>query len=131
MRNRFAVTAHFAGEWDESRVQRWAETTRARLEAPTVTLGVVFMTPQFFDVANEALDILRLHARIPLLVGCSSQSLIANGEELEDQAGLVLQLLHLPGAELTGTHFAQNVIEDLSGPTAWQEKIIAASPAGV
>jgi len=122
MRNRFAITAHFAGEWDESRVQRWAETTRARLEAPTVTLGVVFMTPQFFDVANEALDILRLHARIPLLVGCSSQSLIANGEELEDQAGLVLQLLHLPGAELTGTHFAQNVIEDLSGPTAWQEK---------
>ncbi|HAB15649.1 MAG TPA: FIST N-terminal domain-containing protein [Verrucomicrobiota bacterium] len=122
MKNRFSVAAHFAGEWDEPRVQRWAETTRARLEAPSVTLGVVFMTPHFFDIAGEVLEVLRLHARIPLLIGCSSQSLIANGEELEDQAGMVLQLLHLPGAKVRGIHFDQAALEDLSGPTAWHGK---------
>ena len=122
MRNRFSVTAHFAGEWDETRVKRWAETTRLRLEAPAVSLGVVFMTPQFFDVAGEVLEILRLHARIPLLIGCSSQSLIANGEELEDQAGIVLQLYHLPDAQLHGVHFDQDDLESLQGPEAWQQK---------
>lgn len=122
MRNRYAITAHFAGEWDEARVKRWAETTRARLDAPAVSLGIVFMTPQFFEVAADVLEVLRLHARIPLLVGCSSQSLIANGEELEDQAGLVLQLLHLPGATLQAFHFDQDSIESLAGPEAWHSK---------
>ncbi len=119
MRHRSAIAAHFAGEWDETRVQRWAEATRVRLEAPAVSLGVVFMTPQFFDVAEEVLEVLRLHARIPLLIGCSSQSLIANGEELEDQAGIVLQLLHLPDAQLRGIHFSPEEIESLAGPTSW------------
>lgn len=122
MRNRSAIAAHFAGEWDEPRVQRWAEATRVRLEAPAVSLGVVFLTPQFFDVAEEVLEVLRLHARIPLLIGCSSQSLIANGEELEDQAGIVLQLLHLPDARLRGTHFGPEEIESLTGPASWHSQ---------
>ncbi len=122
MRNRFSITAHFAGEWDEARVKRWAETTRLRLDASSVTLGVVFMTPHFFDVAEEVIDILRLHARIPLLVGCSSQSLIANGEELEDQPGIVLQLFHLPDASLHGTHFGQEELDSLRGPSEWHRR---------
>ena len=81
MKNRHAVAAHFAGTWDEARVQRWADGVRARLDAGAVSLGVIFMTPDFFDVAAEALEVIWLHARVPLLVGCSSQSLIVNGEE--------------------------------------------------
>lgn len=119
MKNRHAVAAHFAGTWDETRVQRWAEGVRAQLDAGAVSLGIIFMTPDFFDVAAEVLDVVRLHARVPLLAGCSSQSLIVNGEELENQPGLVLQLFHLPEAGLKGVHFDQSAMGDLREPAEW------------
>lgn len=119
MKNGYAIAAHFAGEWDETRVRRWAETTRSRLEAPSVTLGAVFMSPHFFDVADEVLEVLRVHARIPLLVGCSSQSLIINGEELEDQAGIVLQLFHLPGGTARAIRFDQESVDALASGEGW------------
>ena len=37
----------------------------------------------FTPRAQQVLEILRVHARIPLLVGCSSQSLIAGAQEIE------------------------------------------------
>ncbi|MFM7215621.1 MAG: FIST N-terminal domain-containing protein [Verrucomicrobiota bacterium] len=119
MRSPHSAAAHFAGEWDESRVRRWAESVRARLDAPAVSLGILFMTPGFFDVAAEVLDLVRLHARVPVLVGCSSQSLIANGEEFEDQPGLVLQLFHLPGADLRAVHFGQEAMESCETESDW------------
>lgn len=119
MKNHHAVAAHFAGTWDETRVQRWAEGIRARLEAPTVSLGVLFMTPEFFPVAAEVLEVIRLHARVPVLVGCSSQSLIVNGEEFENQPGLGLQLLHLPGATLRAVHFDQAAMQEIDEPAGW------------
>jgi small ligand-binding sensory domain FIST len=119
MKNRHAVAAHFAGTWDEARVQRWAQGVRAQLDAGSVSLGVLFMTPDFFDVAAEVLEVVRLHARIPLLAGCSSQSLIVNGEELENQPGLGLQLFHLPEGEVHAVHFEQTAIQDCSEPSDW------------
>jgi small ligand-binding sensory domain FIST len=119
VKNQHAVAAHFAGSWDEARVQRWAEGVRAKLEAPSVTLGLIFMTPDFFDVAEEVLEVIRVHARVPLLAGCSSQSLIVNGEELEDQAGLVLELFHLPGGELKAVHFDDAQVQDTATPDDW------------
>lgn len=119
MNQAFAVAAHYGGTWDETRLERWAVQLRARLEAPSVTLGLVFLTPQFFGVAAEVLEILRVHARIPLLIGCSSQSLIANGEELEDEPGLVVQLFHLPDAKLKAVHFADTDLQATGGPAGW------------
>ena len=119
MEQPFAVAAHYTGGWDEARLTRWAAQLRARLDAPNVTFGLVFLTPQFFDVAAEVLEILRLHARIPLLAGSSSQSLIANGEELEENPGFVLQLFHLPGAELKALHFTDADLAKTSGPADW------------
>lgn len=115
----FAVAAHYSGGWDEARLERWAVQLRTRLDAPGVTLGLVFLTPQFFDVAAEVLEILRVHARIPLLVGCSSQSLIVNGEELEEDAGLVVQLFHLPDARLRAVHFTNADLEKTTAPADW------------
>jgi len=119
MNNRFAVAAHYAGTWDEARVQRWAEGARQRLEAPSVTLGLVFMTPHYFDVAEEVLEVIRLHARVPLLAGCSSQSLIVNGEELEEQPGLVLQLFHLPEGQARAVHFTDENVQQADDADDW------------
>src|SRR5688572_13794753 len=107
MQNEFAVSAHWNGGFDESGLQTWAEQLAGRLAAQHISLGLVFMTPRFFPHAAQVLEILRVHARVPLLAGCSSSSLIAGGEEVEDADGLVLGLFSLPGAELRAIHFKQ------------------------
>ncbi len=78
------------------------------------------MAPRLFARAKQVLEILRVHARIPLLAGCSSQGLIAQGEELEENAGLTLGLYALPGGELTAFHFTQGQVEEANGPGYWR-----------
>lgn len=116
----FSVAAHWPDDFDEAGLQKWASDLRARLSAPRVDLGLVFLSPRFFPHAKQALEILRVHAQIPLLAGCSSQSLIAGGEELEENPGLTLGLYALPGAELKAFHFTQEQVEEANGPGYWR-----------
>ena len=83
MNNDFSIAAHWPDEFNETGLQEWAETLRRQLRGPQVNLGLVFMSPKFFPHARQVLEIFRVHAQIPLLAGCSSQGLIAAGEELE------------------------------------------------
>jgi small ligand-binding sensory domain FIST len=119
MRNNYSVVSHWPGDFDESALQNWAERLRAQLAAPRVSLGLVFMGPRFFHQAPQVLEILQVHAQVPLLVGCSSAGLIAGGQEIEDKPGLVLGLYALPGVELRSARFAQEEIQEASGPEAW------------
>src|SRR5258706_1247213 len=96
MQTEHSVVAHWSGDFDEARLQAWAEQLRSQLTAPQVSLGLVFLSPKFFPQAAPVLELLRVHARIPLLAGCSSQSLIAGDQELEENAGLVLGLYSVP-----------------------------------
>jgi len=108
--NEYSTAAHWPGDFDEAGLQKWAESLRAQLAAPHVLLGLVFMSPRFFSRARQVLEILRVHARIPLLAGCSSQSLIVGEREVEKNAGLTVGLYALPGAELKAIHFKQEQI---------------------
>jgi small ligand-binding sensory domain FIST len=119
MNNEYSVAAHWAGAFDEGALQKWAEELRGRLGGKPVTLGLAFLTPKFFSQATEILEAFRVHARIPLLVGCSSSSLIAGGEEVEEEAGLVLGLYSLPGAELKAVRFTQEHLEEFTEPGYW------------
>jgi small ligand-binding sensory domain FIST len=115
----YSVAAHWPHDFAEAGLQKWAENLRRELEARQVSLGLVFMSPRFFPRAKQVLEILRVHARIPLLMGCSSQSLIVGEHEVEQNAGLTLGLYALPGAELKGVHFTQEQVEEANGPGYW------------
>jgi small ligand-binding sensory domain FIST len=65
------------------------------------------------------LETLRVHARIPLLAGCSSGSLICGKDEIEKNPGLVLGLYSLPDAELQGVYFTQEQVDEFTGPGYW------------
>ena len=119
MSNDYSVAAHFP-EFEEKGLQKWAEDLRAQLHAPRVSLGLVFMTPKFFPYSKQVLEILRVHAQIPLLAGCSSQSLISGEQELEENAGLSLGLYSLPGADLKAVRFRQEQVEEANGPGYWR-----------
>ncbi len=107
---------------DEAGLADWARRLRARLPAKEISLGLVFMSPKFFPHAAQVLEILRLHARIPLLVGCSGGGLVANAEELESAGGLVLALYHLPGAKLKAVRFTQDQVEAAEVENFWQSE---------
>ena len=113
------MAAHWAGGFDEAGLQQWAEHLRRQLPAPHVALGLVFMSPAYFQNAKQVLEILRVHAQIPLLAGCSSQGLIVGQHEVEEDTGLTLGLYALPGADLKGFHFSQEQIEEEHGPDYW------------
>ena len=119
MDNAYSAAAHWPGDFEEADLQKWAESLRRQLAAPQVSLGLVFMSPRFFPRAKQVLEILRVHARIPLLAGCSSSSLIVGEQEVEENAGLSLGLYALPGAELKAFHFTQQQVEEASGPGYW------------
>ncbi len=119
MQNEFSVVSHWPGSFDELGLQKWAEKVRAQLEARRVSLGLVFMGPQFFPYAPQVLELLRVHAQIPLLVGCSSGALIAGSEEVEDDPGLVLGLYAFPGADLHACRISPAQVEESNGPGYW------------
>lgn len=119
MQKEFAVSGHWQGEFNEEKLRAWAQGLRARLRAERVSLGLLFLTPDYYPHAPQLLEILRVHAQIPLLLGCSSSSLIIGGREIEDAAGVVLSLYSFPGAVLRGIHVSQDQIELSPAPEAW------------
>jgi small ligand-binding sensory domain FIST len=118
--NNFSVAAHWADGFDEAGLQKWAEALRDQLDGQRVTLGLVFMAPKFFSHAKQILEIVRVHAQVPLLAGCSSSSLIYGEQEIEENPGLTLGLYALPGAELKAFHFTQSQVEEANGPGYWR-----------
>jgi small ligand-binding sensory domain FIST len=119
MHDRFSVAAHWNGGFDEAGLQQWAGKLRRQLQAPRVSLGILFLTPGLFPQAEGILEIVRVHGQVPLLVGCSSSSLISGNRELEDAEGLVLGLFALPGADLRAFHFRQEQLEEADEPADW------------
>jgi small ligand-binding sensory domain FIST len=119
MKNEFAVADHWQGEFEESAIKGWLEKVRASLAAPNVSLGLVFVHPRFFSNAPQLLELIQVHARVPLLAGCSSTGLIAGTQEREDEPGIALALYHLPGADLKAYHFRQENLEEATGPGYW------------
>ena len=117
------MTGFWKGGWDETGLAHWASALRGRLETPSVSLGLVFLTPDLFDRAEDILDVLRLHGRIPLLAGCSGTSLIHGNEEKEGESGLVLALYHLPGAQLKGRHITSEEVEAVEHSSEWRERM--------
>ena len=120
MSNEFSIAGHWDGDFDEAALQKWVEELRGQLRVPRVSLGLVFMSPKFFPHAKQALEIIRVHAQVPLLAGCSSQSLIVGGQEVEKNPGLTLGLYALPGADLKAFHFVQEQVEEANGPGYWR-----------
>jgi len=119
VREETSIAAYWSDGMNEAGLADWARRLRARLPAKKVSLGLVFLSPKFFPHAQQVLEILRLHAQIPLLVGCSGGGLIANAEELESAGGLVLALYSLPGATLKGVRFTQEQVEAADGENFW------------
>ena len=117
--NGYSIAGIWEGNLEEEAIAAWARDLRERLLAPEVTLGLLFMTPHFFEEAGNVLELLRLHARIPTLAGCSSNGLIADGRELETRPGLALGLYYCPETTLDVCHFTEDQLGEAEGAGYW------------
>jgi small ligand-binding sensory domain FIST len=122
MNSSHSFAAHYDGAFEVDAIEAWAKKTYHEFPGEEISLGLVFITPQFFDHASDILEILRVHARIPLLVGCSSRSLIANAQELDDSSGLVVSLHHLPNTQLNAFHFTQEQVGQGDEVDFWRKQ---------
>ncbi len=117
MRSAHAVVGTYEGPWDEPSVAAWARGLRGQLAAPSVSLGVLFVSPRFEAPWAFLLETLRLEARIPLLVGAITAGCTSGGMEQPDATGFVLALYHLPGARLRAVHVQDDDLERISEPS--------------
>ncbi len=83
------------------------------------TCGFLFLSASWLPQIHEVLDLVRLHGRIPLLVGSLGAGLIGRSQEAEGVAGMSLLLVHLP-AKLTPVLISNEQIEESTGPAYWQ-----------
>ncbi len=120
--NGYSVAGISEGNLDEEAIKDWARGLRERLSAPEVTFGLVFMTPHYFEESRNVLELLRLHARIPILAGCSSNGLIADGRELETRPGLTLGLYYCPETHLDVCRFTEDQVNNAEASTFWHSK---------
>jgi small ligand-binding sensory domain FIST len=82
--------------------------------------GFLFVTADWLPQIGEALDLIRLHGRVPLLVGTVGGGLIGTGKEAEGTSGLSLLLVSLPGTKLTPVLISSAQIQESTGPAYWQ-----------
>ena len=115
-----AVADFFEGDFSEDAFSDWVKRLRSRLSWPEASLGLVFLSPDQFERSENILEIIRLQAKVLVLAGCSSTSLIGGDEERENQPGIALGLYHLPGARITALHFTQKQVEEANGPAYWR-----------
>jgi small ligand-binding sensory domain FIST len=84
------------------------------------TCGFLFLSPSWLPQIPEVLDLVRLHGRIPLLIGSVGAGLIGRSQEAEGVAGMSLLLVRLPDTKMTPVLISSEQIEESTGPAYWQ-----------
>lgn len=107
------------GEFRESTVIAAAEQALAECGGQP-TCGFLFLSASWLPQIHEVLDLVRLHGRIPLLVGSIGAGLIGRSQEAEGVAGLSLLLVRPPETKLTPVLISSEQIEESTGPGYWQ-----------
>ena len=77
------------GEFRESAVIAAAEESLAECGGQP-TCGFLFLSASWLPQIHEVLDLVRLHGRIPLLIGSVGAGLIGRSQEAEGVAGMSL-----------------------------------------
>jgi small ligand-binding sensory domain FIST len=73
--------------------------------------------------------LIRLHARVPRLVGCSGWGVIGNRTEIEQEPSLSLTLISLPTNSFSVVEISETQIEESAGPEYWHAATGLASDA--
>jgi small ligand-binding sensory domain FIST len=113
-----AAARVFAGSYSEKAVIEIAGSLREELGS-NAGLGFVYFTREWRPYLEDTLELIRLHARVPQLVGCSGCGVIGNRREIEREQSLSLALLSLPIDSFSVFEISQSQIEASTVPEYW------------
>ena len=113
-----AAARIFAGGYSEKAVIDVAESLREELGS-NASLGFVYFTREWRPYLEDTLELIRLHAHVPQLVGCSGWGVIGNRREIEQEPSLSLVLLSLPTDSFSVVEINEAQIEESTGPEFW------------
>ena len=65
-----------------------------------VSCGFVFVSADYEPYLRDLLELVQVHAHVPVLVGCSGSGLIASAHEEEAARGFSLVLMYLPNTRI-------------------------------
>jgi small ligand-binding sensory domain FIST len=110
-----AVGALVKGPFQEEEVRELAVSLRRQLgEAPDVAL--LFVSGDYQPFLSDLLELVTIHGQVRLLAGCTASSVIGEGREWEDRAGLSLCFLSLPGCRVTPLVLKDSVTQAVADP---------------
>jgi small ligand-binding sensory domain FIST len=115
-----AVSQLFAGTYSEPEIIAVAQKLRTELGG-NAALGFVFATREWRGHLEDTLELIRLHARVPRLVGCSGSGIIGTNTEIERRPGLSILLLSIPENSFQIFTISENDVEGGSDPEFWRE----------
>ena len=101
------------------------KTARELLEeiGGRVSMGIVFCSLDYREHLEDFLEILQVHAHIPLLVGCSASGFIGTNAEAERASGFSLLLLDLPHTKLHPFTFTEETAPDWDDADGWKNAV--------
>ncbi len=102
----YSVADRWNEPWDKLLFKRWALRLRRALLPREVHLGLVFISSDWIDFAEDIIDVLRSSLGIPTLAGCVSNGVISNQLEFERSGGVALGLFCLPGGRVVDLGFS-------------------------
>ncbi|MGC8743055.1 MAG: FIST signal transduction protein [Verrucomicrobiia bacterium] len=116
-----SIVAGWQGDFDENSITDWIIELRETFGAP-ISLGLIFVTPRFFDYSQQLLEIVKIYGQIPVLVGCSANGLIQNELEIESDGGFILGLYYLPDSVISAYHIVQKDVDSADSDRYYLEK---------
>jgi small ligand-binding sensory domain FIST len=117
----FAASRLVTGPFDEAVIRDTAVQLREQLSGKP-TFGLVFVTPDYAEKANDLLELVRVYGHVPTLIGCSGTGLVGRSQEQEEGPGFSLLFVSLPGGNANSLSFSQDVVEASTGPGYWHER---------
>ncbi len=108
----YSIADRWNEPWDKSEFKRWALRLRRSLLPREVDLGLVFISSDWIDFAEDIVDVLRSSLGIPTLAGCVSNGVISNQLEFERTGGIAVGLFCLPGSRLVDLGFSAKMAQE-------------------
>lgn len=87
------------GSFSEPQVTEIARDALAEIGG-RVSCGFAFVSADYEPYLRDLLELVQVHAHVPILVGCSGSGLIASAHEEESARGFSLVLMHLPNTRI-------------------------------
>lgn len=86
------------GYYQEAIVQKAVQMLRLELRQ-NPTLAIVFATPHYMDHFQDFIEVIRVHGRVPLVVGSSGWGILGRNQEIEGEPGFSISFFAMPDVE--------------------------------